>query len=92
MQLSKAGGLSVTAFGLAVALLIVTTSVAFAYVDPSAGGMLIQLFVGGLMAGFIMIGRIFWSNITSIFRFGKKRGDIKEEEAPQATDQGPDHN
>jgi predicted membrane metal-binding protein len=33
-----------------------------AYIDPSAGGMLMQLLLGGT-AGVLVIGRLFWSRI-----------------------------
>ena len=38
----------------------------FAYIDPSAGGMLMQLLLGGT-AGLLVIGRLFWSRIRGLF-------------------------
>lgn len=38
----------------------------FAYIDPSAGGMLMQLLLGGT-AGVLVIGRLFWSRIRGLF-------------------------
>jgi hypothetical protein len=37
-----------------------------AYIDPSAGGMLMQLLLGGT-AGILVIGRLFWSRIRRLF-------------------------
>jgi hypothetical protein len=37
-----------------------------AYIDPSAGGMLMQLLLGGT-AGLLVVGRLFWSRIRRVF-------------------------
>jgi len=37
-----------------------------AYIDPSAGGMLMQLLLGGT-AGLLVIVRLFWSRIRRLF-------------------------
>jgi hypothetical protein len=42
------------------------TVVVFAYIDPSTGGMLMQLLLGGT-AGVLVIGRLFWSRIRGLF-------------------------
>jgi hypothetical protein len=50
---------------MAPRLVAVETSAAvliFAYIDPSAGGMLMQLLLGGT-AGVLVIGRLLWSRI-----------------------------
>ena len=38
----------------------------FAYIDPSAGGMLMQLLLGGT-AGVLVIARLFWHRIRRLF-------------------------
>jgi hypothetical protein len=37
---------------------------AYAYIDPSAGGMLIQLLTGGV-AGLAVLARLYWRSIKS---------------------------
>lgn len=46
-----------------------TAAPAQAYVDPGTGGMLVQLLTGGV-AGVLVLIRLFWSRIISIFRRG----------------------
>ena len=40
---------------------------AYAYIDPSAGGMLIQLLTGGV-AGLAVLGRLYWGRIKNTLR------------------------
>jgi len=40
---------------------------AYAYVDPTAGGLLVQLLLGGL-AGLGVIARLYWGRIQKVFR------------------------
>ena len=49
-----------------------------AYVDPTAGGMLLQIILGGIAAIFLGI-QIFWRRILSLFGIRRK---------PSATSQG----
>jgi hypothetical protein len=46
-------------------LFVLSTNEAHAYVDPSAGGTLVQFFAGGLVAGVLMIVRLSWHTIAS---------------------------
>ena len=39
-----------------------------AYIDPGAGGILLQIILGGV-AGTIVMGKIFWHRIVSFFGF-----------------------
>jgi len=41
---------------------------AHAYIDPGAGGILLQIVLGGV-AGTIVMGKIFWYRIVSFFGF-----------------------
>jgi hypothetical protein len=50
-----------------------------AYIDPSAGGMLMQLVLGGT-AGLLVIVRLFWSRIRRLFG----GGDDTENPSPPA--------
>ena len=51
---------------LATWWVLVVTSDAEAYIDPSAGGMLVQLLLAGT-AGVAVLGKLFWSRIKRIF-------------------------
>ena len=53
--------------------------VIFAYIDPSAGGMLMQLLLGGT-AGVLVIGRLLWSRIRRLLG----RPDPPDQSAPPA--------
>ena len=50
-----------------VALLLVTPSDAWAYVDPGTGSYLLQLAVAGLVAGAYTIRR-YWDGVKRLFR------------------------
>ena len=51
---------------LAAWILIFTTHDAEAYIDPSAGGMLIQALLAGT-AGVAVLGKLFWGRIRRLF-------------------------
>lgn len=48
--------------GLAVVWVLVLARDAHAYIDPSAGGMLVQLLLAGT-AGVAVLGKLFWMRI-----------------------------
>lgn len=50
-----------------VAALFVWPSEASAYIDPSAGSMLFQVAVGGLLAGIGLV-RIYWGKLRGLVR------------------------
>jgi hypothetical protein len=54
--------LFVTGVGLAAWWTLVLASDAQAYIDPSAGGMLVQLLLAGT-AGVAVLARLFWTRI-----------------------------
>ena len=51
---------------LAVCWVLALAPDAEAYIDPSAGGMLVQLLLAGT-AGVAVLGKLFWSRIKRIF-------------------------
>ena len=51
---------------LAVWWVVVLAPNAEAYIDPSAGGMLVQLLLAGT-AGVAVLGKLFWTRIKRIF-------------------------
>ena len=57
-------------------------SPAQAYIDPGVGGMLLQLLLGGVAGGVVII-RLYWERVTSTVRkvFGLK--ESKEKSAPE---------
>jgi hypothetical protein len=50
-------------------LLLVLPGSAHAYIDPSAGSLLLQLILGGL-AGVLVALRLSWRRLTGVFRRG----------------------
>ena len=52
-------------------------SLLVAYIDPSAGGMLVQLLLGGA-AGVAVLGKLYWTRIkTSLgIKAKRERGDV----------------
>ena len=59
--------------GLAmVGIMIVHPTDAFAYIDPTSGGLLVQLLLGGL-AGLGVIARLYWGKIQNVFRRKTKK-------------------
>jgi hypothetical protein len=55
-----------TSLALAAWWLVVLAPDAEAYIDPSAGGMLVQLLLAGT-AGVAVLGRLFWGRIKRLF-------------------------
>lgn len=54
----------------ALVAVLACPSLAYAYVDPGAGSMLLQLFLGGV-AGLFVFFRLFKQKILRLFGFGK---------------------
>ncbi len=48
-------------------VLLITPQDALAYIDPSAGGMIVQLLLAGI-AGVGVVAKLYWKKITSYFR------------------------
>jgi hypothetical protein len=74
--MSSAGRLA-PIVALAVALLLVFHGQAEAYVDPGSGSLLVQLILGGLMAGLVMI-RTSWHRIRGWLPRRSARGRAEE--------------
>ncbi len=47
-------------------LSLITPAVAFAYLDPGSGSMLLQLVLGGL-AGLAVIAKLYWHRLLGLF-------------------------
>lgn len=52
---------------LAAALMLLTPNDAAAYIDPSSGGLLLQLILGGT-AGVAMLGKLYYRKVMGFFR------------------------
>ena len=59
-------------FGLVFALAFDLAQPAYAYLDPGTGSMILQLLLGGI-AGFLVIGKLYWQRIKSFFGAGDKK-------------------
>ncbi len=49
----------------------------YAYLDPGAGSMLLQILVGGF-AAVGMIGKLYWHKVSALFRARGADGDESE--------------
>ena len=62
---------------LVVVLLLPSLSApAHAYIDPSAGSVLLQLLLGGI-AGVLVALRLYWNRLTGLFR--RRQGSATDE-------------
>jgi len=77
----------VTALALAAWWVVVLAPDAEAYIDPSAGGMLVQLLLAGT-AGVAVIGKLFWHRIKRLFGMADPE---EAASAASASDQPHDH-
>ncbi len=63
---------------LVVVLLLMSLSgLAHAYIDPSAGSVLLQLLLGGL-AGVLVALRLYWNRLSGFFR--RRQGSAATDE------------
>lgn len=65
--------------------------VIFLYIDPTAGGLGLQMLLGALVGGFVTV-RLFWGRLFSLFRRPRQDADeelassehhLKEDSQPQ---------
>ncbi len=50
-----------------VGIIVIEPDYALAYIDPSAGGLLVQILLGGI-AGIGVLGKLYWGKLTKLFR------------------------
>ncbi len=68
-------------------VLVFTTRDASAYIDPSAGSMVLQLLLAGT-AGVAVLGKLFWTRITHFF--GASKPQAPSEAGKTGSDQSHD--
>lgn len=52
---------------LLLGIILVEPDFAMAYIDPSAGGLLVQILLGGI-AGIGVLIKLYWGKLTKFFR------------------------
>ena len=52
---------------LLVGVILIEPDFAMAYIDPSAGGLLVQILLGGI-AGIGVLVKLYWGKLTKFFR------------------------
>ncbi len=52
---------------LLLGIILIEPGYALAYIDPSAGGLLVQLLLGGI-AGIGVLVKLYWEKLTKYFR------------------------
>ncbi len=50
-----------------IGIILVEPDYALAYIDPSAGGLLVQILLGGI-AGIGVLVKLYWGKLTKYFR------------------------
>jgi hypothetical protein len=70
--------LSMAVFSLAFIATIDSNNVAHAYLDPGTGSMILQILLGGV-AGALVIGKLYWVKLKSLFSSNKKDDDRHED-------------
>ena len=55
-----------------IGIILVEPDYALAYIDPSAGGLLVQILLGGI-AGIGVLVKLYWGKLTKYFR--KEKND-----------------
>lgn len=56
--------------------LLVSVMPAYAYLDPGSGSMVLQIVLGGV-AGLVVILKLYWNRLVSLFETGKKKRKIQ---------------
>ena len=59
-------------------LSLIAPSVAFAYLDPGSGSMLLQLVLGGL-AGLAVIAKLYWHRLLTLFGVHSQQEESESE-------------
>jgi hypothetical protein len=59
-------------------LLLGLPSLALAYIDPSAGSLLLQLILGGVAGGLVAL-RLSWKRLTGLFRRGRGTAEERDQ-------------
>lgn len=62
-------------------LTLAFTPSAYAYVDPGAGSLLLQLLLGGL-AGVAVVAKLYWKKLVGFLRAGQAAGERIEAKNP----------
>ena len=61
------------------------TDLLVCYIDPSAGGMLVQMLLAGT-AGVAVLGKLFWTRIKTTLGFKAEADAVASQEAPAPDD------
>ena len=72
-----------TIFVSALVLLHLVPTPSYAYLDPGAGSMLLQLLLGGV-AGLVVILKLYWHRLLAMIGLGKGKKDATKSDTPNA--------
>ncbi len=70
---------------LAGAIVGMSTSSAFAYLDPGTGSMILQVLLGGL-AGLALAGKLYWHKLLSVFGIRQDSSESRMVDAEPAAE------
>ena len=65
---------------------VMPSGIAYAYLDPATGSMLLQMIIGGIAGALVMI-KLYWTNL-KIFLFGAKSKDLSPQDSSDNDEKG----
>ncbi len=65
---------------------VMPSGIAYAYLDPATGSMLLQMIIGGI-AGALVVIKLYWTNL-KIFLFGAKPKDVPSQDNADSDEKG----
>ncbi len=69
-------------FGLVFLATLDVGRPAHAYLDPGTGSLMLQMLLGGV-AGLIMVGKLYWHRIITLFRRNPEKPETGPESSPK---------
>lgn len=70
----------------ALAVLLLPTAKAYAYLDPGTGSLIIQLCVGGVLSVGVLL-KVFWTRIKSLFTGQAEAADVASDQPIVTTEE-----
>ncbi len=66
--------------------LLLSTSGAYAYLDPGTGSIILQGLLAGIAGGLVVI-KLYWGKLKSLFASGSRKKEHTQDPAPHADKQ-----
>jgi hypothetical protein len=72
-----------TIFISALVVIHLVPTPSYAYLDPGAGSMFLQLILGGV-AGLVVIIKLYWHRLLAMIGIGKEKNEVVNSDPPDA--------